>query len=224
LYSTLALQSRLLTSSYPLAPDVIGLLESSPLLEGNYFNNWFLYYYNINYSPLDYDISTLSLMTAWQSRLFSSWYPLTQNGVGLLESSTFLEGNYFNNWFLYYFNINYSPLDYYISTLYLKTAMLSRLFPSWYSLTHDAVGLLESSPLLEGNYFNNWFLWYFDVNYSPLDCYISTLYLMMTMYSRLFASWYPIDPLLDCWNLLLYWKAIILITGSYIILISITVH
>jgi hypothetical protein len=80
---------------------------------------------------------------------------LTPDAVGLLESSPPLEGNYFNNWFLYYFNINYSPLDYYISTLYLMMALQRRLFASSYTLATDAVGLFESYPFLEGNYFNN---------------------------------------------------------------------
>jgi hypothetical protein len=146
-----------------------------------------------------------------QSRLFSSWYSMTHNAVGLLKSSPLLEGTYFNNWFLYYFNINYSLLDYYISTLYLMTAMLSRLFPSWYSLTNDAIGLLKSFPLLEGNYFKTWFLYYFNVYYSPLDYYIYTLYLMIFSFSR----WWLFEQML-------YWKA--KITGSSIILMSITVH
>jgi hypothetical protein len=208
LYLIMAMQSRLLTSWYPLTHDVVWLLESSLLLEGNYFNNRFLYHFNINYSLLDYYISTLYLMMAMQSRLLTSWYHLTSDAVGLLESSPLLEGNYFNNRFLYYiniknllasnnwfykyFNYNYSPFDYYISTLYLMTAMLSRLFSSWYSYTHDAIGLLKSSTLLEGNYLNTWFLYNFIINYSPLDYYIHTLYLIMAMQSRLLTSWYPL--------------------------------
>jgi hypothetical protein len=146
--------SRLFPSWYSLTHDAIGLLKSSPLLEGNYFNTWFLYYFNVNYSPLYYYIYTLYLMTAMLSRLFPSWYSLTHDVVGLLNPSPLLKGNYFNNWFLYYFIVNYGPLDYYISTLYLMTDMQSRHFPSWYSLTYDAVGLLESSPFLEDDYFN----------------------------------------------------------------------
>jgi hypothetical protein len=142
-------------------------------------------YINVNSSPLDYYIHTLYSMMALKSWLLISWFPLTPDAVGLLGSSSLLEGKYFNKWFLYYFHTNYCPLDYYISTLYLMTAMLSQLFPSWYSLTHDAIGLLKSFPLLEGNYFNTSFLYYFNVNYSPLDYYIYTLYLIMAMQSRL---------------------------------------
>jgi hypothetical protein len=120
--------------------------------------NVFFYCFNINYSPLDYYIPTLYLMMTMQSRLLPSWYLLTQNAVGLLESSPFLEGNYFNNWFLYYININPTPIDYYVYTLYMMITMKTRLFSSRYPLTSDAVGLLESSPLLEGNFFNTWFL------------------------------------------------------------------
>jgi hypothetical protein len=146
---------RLFPSWYPLTPDDVGLFESYLLLEGHYLKKWFFYCFNINYNPLDYYIPTLYLMMAIQSRLFSSRYPLTTNAVGLLESSSLLEGIYFNNWFLYYFNINYSPLDYYIHTLYLMMEIQGRLLNSWYPLTPDAVGLMKSSPLLEGNYFNN---------------------------------------------------------------------
>jgi hypothetical protein len=164
-----------------LTHDVVGLLKSSPLFEGNYFNKWFLYYFNINYSTWDYYISTLNLMMAMQSRLLTSWYPLTPDAVRLLESSIFLKSDYFNKWLLYNFNINYSTLDYYIHILYLIMAMQSQLLTCWYHSTHDAVWLLESSPLLEGNYLNKWFLYYFYINYSPLAYYISTLYLMTAM-------------------------------------------
>jgi hypothetical protein len=91
------------------------------------------------------------LYKAGHTKLFSSRYPLTQNAVGLLESSPLLKGNYFNNWFLYNFIINYSPLDYYIPTMHLMMAMQSRHLTSWYPLPLDAVELLECSPLLEGN-------------------------------------------------------------------------
>jgi hypothetical protein len=143
-------------------------------------------------------------MTAMKSRHFLSWYSLSHDAVWLLESSPLLEGNYLNNRFIYYFNANYNPLDFFIHTLYLMTAVKSRLFPSWYFMTPDAVGLLESSSLLKGNYFNKWFLYYFNIknllaknnwfykyfnyNYSPFDYYISTLYLMTAMLSRLFSS------------------------------------
>jgi hypothetical protein len=113
---------------------------------------------------------------------------LTPDAVGLSESYLLLEGHYLKKWFFYCFNINYSPLDYYIPTLYLMMAIPSRLFSSRYPLTQNAVGLSESSPLLEGNYFNNWFLYYFNINYSPIDNYIPTLYLMITMQSWLFVS------------------------------------
>jgi hypothetical protein len=162
---------------------------------------------------------------AMQCRLFPSKYPLTHDAVWLLESSPPLEGNYFNNRFLYYFNINYSPLDYDIPTSYLMMTIQSRLLTSWYPLTPDAVGLLESS-LLEGNYINNWFLYCFNINYSPFDFYIPTLFLMMTMQSRVFCFLKPLWPVmpLECWDLILSWKAIILKIGSYIILISITLR
>jgi hypothetical protein len=187
-----AIQSRHFPSWYSLTHDAFGLLESSHLLKGNYFNTRFLYYFNVNYSPLYHYIYTFYLMMAMQSRLLTFWYPLTPDAVGLLDSSPLLEGNYFNKWFLYYFNISNSPLDYYISTLYLMTAMLCQLFPSWYFSTHDVVGLLKSSPLFEGNYFNNWFIYYFNANYNPLDYFIHTLYLMTAMKSRHFPSWYSL--------------------------------
>jgi hypothetical protein len=43
-----------------------------------------------------------------------------------LESSPFLEGNYFKNLFLYYININHIPIYYYVYTLYMMMAMQSR--------------------------------------------------------------------------------------------------
>jgi hypothetical protein len=92
---------------------------------------------------------------AMQSRLFPSWYTLAPDAVGLLESYPFLEGNHFKNWIIYYNNIHHTPIDYYVYTLYMQMAMQSRLLTSWYPLTPDAVGLMESSPVLEGNYFNN---------------------------------------------------------------------
>jgi hypothetical protein len=190
----MAIQSRLLTSRYPLTPDAVVLLKSSPLLEGYHFNKRFIYYFNINYSLLDYYISTLYLMMAMQSRLLISWYPLTPETVWLLESSLFLKKDYFNKWFLYNFFINYSPLDYYIHTLYFIKAMQSRLLTSWYPLTPDAVGLLKSSLLLEGNYLINWFLYNLYFNYSPLDYYIHTLYSMLAMQSLLITFWYPLTP------------------------------
>jgi hypothetical protein len=83
---------------------------------------------------------------------------LTHDAVGLLESSPLLEDNFLITWFLYYFNVNFGPLDYYIHTLYLMMAMKGRILISYYPLTPDAVGLLESSSLLEENYFKKWFL------------------------------------------------------------------
>jgi hypothetical protein len=65
-----------------LTPDVVGLLESYPLLEGNYFNNWFLYYLNIIYNPLDYYIPTLYFMMTMQVGFLLPDTPLTQNAVG----------------------------------------------------------------------------------------------------------------------------------------------
>jgi hypothetical protein len=172
----------------PLNPWCCSIVGIFSFLESNYFDNWLLFYFNNSHTPTDYYVYTLYLMMAIQSRLFSSRYLLTQNAVGLLESSPLLKGNYFNNWFLYYFNINYSPLDYNIHSLYLMMAMQGRMLTSWYPLTPDAVRLLESSPLLKGNYFNNWFLYYFNINYSPIDYNIYTLYLMMAMQGRLFPS------------------------------------
>jgi hypothetical protein len=123
----------------------------------------------INYSPLYYYIYTLYLMMAMQSRLLTFWYPLTTDAVGLLDSSPLLEGNNFNNWFIYYFKVNYSPLDYFIHTFYLMIAMQSRLLISCYPLTPDALWLLESSLFLKSNYFNKWFIYNYYINYSLLD-------------------------------------------------------
>jgi hypothetical protein len=96
------------------------------LFESNYFDNWLLFYFNITHTPTDYYVYTLYLMMAIESRLFSSRYPLTQNAVGLLESSPLMKGNYFNNWFLYNFIINYSQLDFYIPIMHLMNAMQCR--------------------------------------------------------------------------------------------------
>jgi hypothetical protein len=89
-----------------MTPDAVGLFESSPFLEGNHFKNWFSYYNNIHHTLIDYYVYTLYMMMAMQSQLFTSCYPLPPNAVGLLESFSLLEGNYFKNLFLYYFNIN----------------------------------------------------------------------------------------------------------------------
>jgi hypothetical protein len=220
----MTMKSRLLPSWYLLTQNAIRLLESSPFLEGNYFNKWFLYYISINHTPIDYYVYTLYMVMAMQSRHFTFWYPLTPYAVGLLESSPLLEGNYFYNWLLYYFNINYSPLDYYIHTLYLMMGIQSRLLSSWYPLNPDAVGLLESYPFLEDNYFNN------TVCYNILVIIIVKYIILVLPCIRrwqckagffLFDTPWPLMPL-DCWNLLHFWKAIILKNGSYIIIISIT--
>jgi hypothetical protein len=55
-------------------------------------------------------------------------------------------------------------------------------------LTRDAVGLLGSYPFLEGNYFKNWFLYYIDINHTPIDYYVFTLYMMMAMQSQVLTS------------------------------------
>jgi hypothetical protein len=73
---------------------------------------------------------------------------LTPDAVGLLESYSLLEGNYFNNWFLNYLNINYSPLDYYIPTLYFMMTMQVGFLLPYTPLTPDTAGLLESYPFL----------------------------------------------------------------------------
>jgi hypothetical protein len=97
-------------------------------------------------------------------------------------------------------------------------ALQSRLFPFWYPLTPDAVGLLESSPfwkaiiLIYGSYF---ILLSITLRYIIMSIIYIWWWLCKAGFFLLDMPW-PKMPL-DCWNLLLYWKAIILITWFAII-------
>jgi hypothetical protein len=85
-----------------LTPDAVGLLELYPFLEGNYFNNTVCY--NILVIIIvKYIILLLPCIRRWlcKAGFFLLDTPSTHDAFGLLESSPFLEGYYFNKWILY---------------------------------------------------------------------------------------------------------------------------